>query len=91
MGQSSDAVEQSDHKRCECTVLPERCGNERFRPFRHAYPGICVSRGSANGTHSVGESNCLSYNIYDCFQVRARILNPCVDVPSNQPHLAGLM
>jgi hypothetical protein len=28
---------------------------------------------------------------YDCFQVRARILNPCVDVLSNQPHLAGLM
>jgi hypothetical protein len=24
-------------------------------------------------------------------QVRARILNPCVGVPSNQPHLAGLM
>jgi hypothetical protein len=29
--------------------------------------------------------------IYDCFQVRARILNPCVGVPSNQPHLAGLI
>jgi hypothetical protein len=29
--------------------------------------------------------------IYDCFQVRARILNPCVGVPSNQPPLAGLM
>jgi hypothetical protein len=29
--------------------------------------------------------------IYDCFQVRARILNPRVGVPSNQPHLAGLM
>jgi hypothetical protein len=29
--------------------------------------------------------------IYDYFQVRARILNPCVGVPSNQPHLAGLM
>jgi hypothetical protein len=29
--------------------------------------------------------------IYDCFQVSARILNPCVDVPSNQPHVAGLM
>jgi hypothetical protein len=29
--------------------------------------------------------------IYDCFQVRSRILNPCVGVPSNQPHLAGLM
>jgi hypothetical protein len=29
--------------------------------------------------------------IYDCFQVCARILNPCVDVPSNRPHLAGLM
>jgi hypothetical protein len=29
--------------------------------------------------------------IYDCFQFRARILNPCVDVPSNQPHLAGLI
>jgi hypothetical protein len=29
--------------------------------------------------------------IYDCFQVRARILNPSVGAPSNQPHLAGLM
>jgi hypothetical protein len=29
--------------------------------------------------------------MYACFQVRARILNPCVGVPSNQPHLAGLM
>jgi hypothetical protein len=29
--------------------------------------------------------------IYDSFHVRARILTPCVDVPSNQPHLAGLM
>ncbi len=29
--------------------------------------------------------------IYDCFQVCARMLNPCVGVPSNQPHLAGLM
>ncbi len=29
--------------------------------------------------------------IYDCFQVRARILNPCVGVPSNQPPQAGLM
>jgi hypothetical protein len=32
-----------------------------------------------------------SYDTYDCFQVRARILNPCVGVPSNQPPLAGLM
>jgi hypothetical protein len=29
--------------------------------------------------------------IYDCFQVRARMLSPCIGVPSNQPHLAGLM
>jgi hypothetical protein len=29
--------------------------------------------------------------IYDCFQARARILNPFVGVPSNQPHLAGLV
>jgi hypothetical protein len=29
--------------------------------------------------------------VYDCFQARARILNPCCGVPSNQPHLAGLM
>ncbi len=29
--------------------------------------------------------------ISDCFQVRARILHPRVDVPSDQPHLAGVM
>jgi hypothetical protein len=29
--------------------------------------------------------------IYDCFQVRAQIVNPCYGVSSNQPHLAGLM
>jgi hypothetical protein len=26
-------------------------------------------------------------SLYDCFQVRARILNPFVGVPSTQPHL----
>jgi hypothetical protein len=29
--------------------------------------------------------------IYNCFQLHAQIVNPCVGVPSNEPHMAALM